>query len=288
MSQFNTVGVIGKHRYGEVEEVTTAVLAYLEGAGKKILLDRQSMQQYAAGLPHVARNDLALQADLVIVLGGDGTILGAARSLAMHGTPMLGVNLGRLGFLADVSPENISAQLDAVFAGEYSSDRRFLLQADIYRQGELMGSNVALNDVVVHTGDVLRMLDFETSIDGQPIRRHSADGVVVSTPTGSTAYALSCGGPVMHPELEAMLLVPICSHALTDRPLVISTKSKVAIRVFQSRSQVPAVVSWDGQRHIDLDQDDQVVVSRTDYSAQFIHPPGYDYFERLRSKLNWF
>ncbi|CAG0909836.1 unnamed protein product [Cyprideis torosa] len=232
------------------------------------------------------RAELAERSELIIVVGGDGTLLETARTVAEYRRPMLGINMGRLGFLTDVSPDEISEQLDHVLSGNYYDERRAMLYASISREGKTIAESYALNDVVLHVRDAVRMIEFDTTINGQFVHQQRADGLVVSTPTGSTAYALSSGGPIVHPELDAVLLVPICPHTLSNRPIVVSGDSEIVVRLTPT-NRAQAQLSYDGQWNIDLEAEDIITIQKRTHALHLIHPPGYDYYEILRKKLHW-
>jgi NAD+ kinase len=238
-----------------------------------------------AGVATVLEPDLALDADLIVAVGGDGTMLHAARMAAMADVPVLGVNRGRLGFLADVGPEQMLQSVDDALAGRCHAERRMLLAAHILADGVAIDA-LALNDVVVAKRETGRMVDVRTWVNGVYVNTHVGDGLIVATPTGSTAYALSCGGPILHPSLDAMVLVPVCPHTLSDRPIVVPAGSVVEIELadrFESRAQVVC----DGIVLCDLDPGARLRVERAKVSATLLHPPGHDYYRILRSKLHW-
>jgi NAD+ kinase len=239
----------------------------------------------AAGVRTVLEPDLALDADLIVAVGGDGTMLHAARMAAMADVPVLGVNRGRLGFLADVGPEQMLQSVDDALAGRCRAERRMLLAAHILADGIGIDA-LALNDVVVAKRETGRMVDVRTWVNGAYVNTHVGDGLIVATPTGSTAYALSCGGPILHPSLDAVVLVPVCPHTLSDRPIVVPAGSVVEIELadrFESRAQVVC----DGIVLCDLDPGARLRVERAQVSATLLHPPGHDYYRILRSKLHW-
>jgi NAD+ kinase len=238
-----------------------------------------------AGVATVLEPDLALDADLIVAVGGDGTMLHAARMAAMADVPVLGVNRGRLGFLADVGPEQMLQSVDDALAGRCHAERRMLLAAHILADGVAIDA-LALNDVVVAKRETGRMVDVRTWVNGVYVNTHVGDGLIVATPTGSTAYALSCGGPILHPSLDAVVLVPVCPHTLSDRPIVVPAGSVVEIELadrFESRAQVVC----DGIVLCDLDPGARLRVERAKVSATLLHPPGHDYYRILRSKLHW-
>jgi NAD+ kinase len=200
--------------------------------------------------------------------------------------PIVGVNLGRLGFLVDVSPDTMTERLEEILSGQYTEEQRFLVETEIIRDDTVVQTASALNDVVLRIKNVVRMIEFETWIDGNFVNIQRADGMVVSTPTGSTAYALSGGGPILHPSLEAMLVLPICPHTLSSRPIVVDSGSDIEIRIRENISETGQVVS-DGQNNIDVAAGDRVRVRRKDRKIRLLHPADYDYFSILREKLHW-
>lgn len=286
MNGFDSIGLIAKSDDdGQVARTLQTIYSHLIDRGLDVSLDR-STDAFLDIDNSVPRRELAEHSDLVVVVGGDGTLLTAARSLADAGIPIVGVNLGRLGFLVDVSPDTMLARLDEILAGSYSEEQRFLVNAEIIRDGEVIRTGVALNDVVLRIKNVVRMIEFETWVNGSFVNIQRADGVVVSTPTGSTAYALSGGGPILHPALEALLLLPICPHTLSSRPIVVSADSEVEIRICQHISEIGQVVC-DGQNNIDVAAGDRVRIRRKEERIRLLHPSGYDYYHILREKLRW-
>jgi len=285
-AQFTRVGLIGKADDHQVALTLQALADYLDRRQVDYLLDAAIASLVSCpGHRVVQRDALAGQCDLAIVVGGDGTLLNAARSLAEPGVSVLGVNLGRLGFLVDVSPEEMTTQLDRILSGEYLQEERTLLHASMSRGEEILSESTALNDVIVHKRDIARMIELDTWIDGHFLNRNRSDGLIVATPTGSTAYALSGGGPILHPSLDAITLVPICPHTLSNRPIVINHDSRIEIVIHEGTLQ--AQISCDGQVNLTLDPGDRVTVRRHDHDLRLIHPPGHDYFDVLRRKLRW-
>ena len=232
------------------------------------------------------RNTLGKNCDLAIVVGGDGTFLSAVRSLVEFDIPIMGINLGRLGFLVDISPDDIQLHLEQILEGNFVEEKRILLQAQVIRDGHVISEADALNDVVVHIRDVARMIEFKTYINDQFVNYQRADGLVVSTPTGSTAYSLSSGGPLLHANLDAIVLVPICPHTLSNRPLVVNADSNVDIIIGDSK-QSTAQVTFDGQTAFDVKPGDKISIQRKQKKVRLIHPSNYDYYEILRAKLRW-
>lgn len=240
----------------------------------------------AAGIIRMPESDIGQNADLVIAIGGDGTLLYAAGLVARHDVPLLGVNRGRLGFLTDVMPQDMFPCIDAALQGRLQADRRPLLAADIRRADGTVAAALALNDVVMQKLVTGRMLDFETHLDGTYVNTHAGDGIVVATPTGSTAYALSCGGPIIEPHLDVLVVAPICPHTLSDRPIVVSARSEIQVRLLE-RPDTRAQVTCDGTVLGELAPEDRLLIRSAAEQVTLLHPAGYDYYRLLRSKLHW-
>lgn len=286
MYRFQSIGLIAKtDDDGQVRATLRVIHRFLLDRGLEVSLDR-STDEFLEIDETVPRREIAEHCDLAIVVGGDGTLLTAARSLADSGVPIVGVNLGRLGFLVDVSPDTMTDRLEEILSGQYTEERRFLVETEIIRGDAVIQTAVALNDVVLRIKNVVRMIEFETWIDGDFVNIQRADGMVVSTPTGSTAYALSGGGPILHPSLEAMLVLPICPHTLSSRPIVVDSGSDIEIRIRENIAETGQVVS-DGQNSIDVAAGDRVRVRRKKRKIRLLHPADYDYFSILREKLHW-
>ncbi len=232
-----------------------------------------------------SRTQLGESCDLVIVVGGDGRLLGAARTFARHDLAVLGINRGRLGFLTDIRPAEIEDRIGQVLNGDYHIEQRFLLDMEVRRGRAAIGEGSALNDVVLLSGESVHMIEFELFIDGDFVYGQRSDGLIVATPTGSTAYALSGGGPIMHPRLDAMVLVPLNPHTLTSRPLVVDGNSEIKIRL--TSPNLKPLVSCDGQEGVRLQCDDEIRVSKKPHRLKLLHPPGQDFYEACRSKLSW-
>lgn len=225
----------------------------------------------------------ACECDMAIVVGGDGTMLSAARQLVDFDVPIVGVNLGRLGFLVDISPEQMLQSLDSIFAGEYQEDHRFLLEARI---GENRAS-LALNDVVLHKWNIARMIEFETWINGRFVESQRSDGIILSTPTGTTAYALSGGGPLMEPSLNAITLVPICPHTLSNRPIVVHGDSEITIHVTERTERQHVRITCDGQRSLEIGECENLKIRKYPKPIRLFHPADHDHYDLLRAKLGW-
>ncbi len=287
MIKFPVVGVIGKRTSASAKDTLWVLCPLLRELGAEVLIE--DGEHMPPGLPgaRVTRDELARRASLAVVVGGDGTLLNAGRSLAPAGVPILGINQGRLGFLVDVAPDSMRETLAAVLNGEYETDDRTILSARIRRVGGAeVGPFLAINDVVFRNQATIRMLEFETWLDRQFISLHRADGMIVSSPTGSTAYALSGGGPLLHPSLSAIALVPICPHTLSDRPIVVSGDRVVRL-VMGGAERTGATATFDGQFNEELQPGDAVEVARAPFPLRLIHPRGFDYFSILRDKLRW-
>ncbi|RJS92736.1 NAD(+) kinase [Salinisphaera sp. Q1T1-3] len=284
---FHTIGIFAKRNDTGVARTLAGLTTDLLARGKTVYIDdHHEAADY--GVRACPREALGAACDLIVVVGGDGTLLDAGRTVAADGTPLLGINLGRLGFMVDVLPDDMKATLDDVFAGHYIAESRLMLSAWVRRAGHATHDAPlpAINECVIRNQAFARVLDFDTYMNGDFISHHRADGMVVATPTGSTAYALSGGGPVLHPGLNALALVPICPHTLSDRPLIVDGQHEIEIRVAGSLDG-SALFTSDGQVTRALEAGDSVVMSRADHDLRLIHPPGYDYFNILRNKLHW-
>ena len=267
---------------------SAAVLArHLAARGVAVLAPAEEAERLAGvEAEFLPESSLVAQAGLVVAIGGDGTLLYAAGLVAQRGTPLLGVNRGRLGFLTDVLPEDILASVDAALEGRCAEDQRPLLIAEIYCASGGTLSGLALNDIVLQKGQSGHLIDFETWIDGRFVNTHGGDGLVVATATGSTAYALSCGGPIIEPSLDVVVVTPICPHTLSDRPIVVSGRASIEVRLVD-RPDSTASVTCDGRALGALEPGDRLVIRPAASRLTLLHPPGYDYYRLLRSKLNW-
>lgn len=270
-----------------VAESAQALIAELHRRGIVVLVAAEESHQGLGGnLKIVPRTELARHAQLLIAIGGDGTLLQTARLAAMHSVPVLGINRGRLGFLTDVLPQDMTATIDALLDGRCTADRRALLSARLLRTSGTTTEQLALNDVVLLRRESGRMLDFETRVNERYLNAHSGDGFVVATATGSTAYALSCSGPIVDPQLNVLVMVPICPHTLSDRPIVIPGDAAIEIRLIE-HGEGRAGVTCDAAHLGDMEPGDRLLVGASGHSVTLLHPPGYDYFRLLRSKLHW-
>ena len=284
---FKTIALTGKYRDPRVGDSLLILARHLESAGVRVLLDPAIKMEFpGVGVETAAAEEIGAATDLVIAVGGDGTMLYASRMVAGRDVPLLGINRGRLGFLADITPGEMIRRLDEVLAGDFEEERRLMLEAVIDNGDAPPRRALALNDVVLQKRDTGRMLDFENWIDGVYVNTHGGDGLVIATPTGSTAYALSGGGPIIHPSLEAIALVPICPHTLSDRPIVVRADARIEVRVLQ-RPDTGAEVSCDGLPLGELKSGQRLLVAAAEERVVLIHPRGHDYFRLLRSKLHW-
>ena len=284
--KYSTIGIIVKTETS-VTDIVVRVCDFLAFKQCDILLDDSVTDIVSCShVPIVSRDELVNRADLAIVIGGDGSFLNAARSLADKGIPLIGINVGRLGFMVDISPDDIETCLEQILHGNAVSDERFLLEAQVKRDDEIIFSGDALNDVVLHIRDVARMIEFETLINSHYVYHQRADGLVICTPTGSTAYALSSGGPLLDTDLEAIALVPICPHTLTNRPIVVDSDSLIEVIVCETKNAI-AQVTCDGQTAFEVDTGDRILVRRKHNTITLLHPPGHDHYEILRAKLHW-
>lgn len=283
--QFKIIALIGKYDSPQMGESLPQLADFLRQLGYEVLIAHNTADQL--GLLDQSTAELAEigeRADLAVVLGGDGTMLSIARMLVAHDIPLVGVNQGRLGFLTDVPAETMQESLAAILAGNYVAEQRLLLNTQIIRSGEIIFNACAFNDVVVSKGGMGRLIEFEAVIDGEFVYSQRSDGLVIATPTGSTAYALSAGGPILHPTLEAFVMVPICAHTLAARPIVVNSHSVVALQLVHADD---ARVHFDGQRQFDIQIGDIVRISRAPNSIRLLHPKDYSYYSTLREKLYW-
>ena len=283
-TQFPNIALLGRHEDVRVAGPMRALTEHLNEAGVKVLAsDEISFDLPVTQMPE---SELCRHADLVVAIGGDGTMLYASRLARDSGTPILGINRGRLGFLADVTPDEMIASVDQVLRGEYTRDTRLLLEARLIKGSGKKSVAFALNDVVLKRRETGRMVDFSTQVDGTFVNTHSGDGLIVATPTGSTAYSLSCGGPIISPQLDAVVVVPVCPHTLTDRPLVIPAARTIEVLLLE-RDETTASITIDGRSMGRITPADKLVISDADHRVTLIHPPSYDFYGILRSKLFW-
>ena len=282
---FKTVALIGKYKSPEIAGPLLELARFLVDRGVEVLLDRLTASHIGdCPYPVLVLEELGARADLAIVLGGDGTMLNIARTFAPYDVALVGVNQGRLGFLTDISLETMFETIGAILDGEYVREDRMLLEAEVYSGRERVFDVLAFNDVVVSKGVRGSMIEFELHIDGEAIYTQRSDGLIVATPTGSTAYALSAGGPIVHPSLRLMTLVPVCPHTLSNRPIVLSSGCTVEIVV---HSADDPRVHFDSHSHFELREADRILVRRYSHDISLLHPAGHSYYAMLRQKLKW-
>lgn len=279
--KFQHIGLIAKPTAPGLRETLQSLYKFLSNQQLDISTDSNAAR--ILGSTPTTPRQMAEVCELAIVVGGDGTFLHAARELIEHDIPLVGINLGRLGFLVDISPDHMQESLSSILSGEYVEDRRFLLQTTIGKRPQLL----ALNDVVLHKWNIARMIEFETSIDGKFVDSQRSDGIIVSTPTGSTAYALSGGGPLLEPSLDAIVLVPICPHRLSNRPIVVHGDSEITINTCGSTDPAHVRVTCDGQTNEKLGPEDKLVIRKAPRPVRLFHPQNHDHFNLLRAKLGW-
>ena len=282
---FQTIGILSRPRREQLSVVVPPLLKWLEARGIKTVLDEETAAALPSGSKGQPRSVVADASQLLLVLGGDGTMLAAARLAAPRGIPILPINMGSLGFLTSFTLDELYPALEETLAGNSSISRRVMLQAELVRAGSVIESQRALNDVVIHKGALARMIQLELSINSDFVCRYRADGLIVSSPTGSTAYSLSAGGPIVHPAVEAFIITPICPHMLTDRPVVVRDYCQLEVKMNGDAESV--YLTLDGQRGVPLESTDILRVQRAKEHLELIQPPKKPYFEILRNKLKW-
>ena len=289
---FRQVALIGKYHAALAPAMAASTRAALEeiadflaSQGCEVVVERDTAAN--AGLTQHATMELSAigkQCDLGLVVGGDGTMLGIARQLACHGVPLVGINQGRLGFITDIALDQYRTVLPPMLGGEYEEDQRTLMHANVVREGDSVFEALAMNDVVVNRGATSGMVELRVEVDGHFVARQRADGLIVASPTGSTAYALSAGGPLLHPSNPGWVLVPIAPHTLSNRPIVLPAGVEIAIELVSGRG---ASANFDMQSLASLQLGDRITVRRSQHKARFLHPKGWTYFDTLREKLHW-
>ncbi len=282
---YKTIGIISRPRRSILAEIVPNLLLWLKERGVTTLLDSETATPVNHAELGKTRHDIAMHADLLLVLGGDGTLLAAAREAAAHGIPILPINLGGLGFLTSFTIEELYPALEQALEGCAPVSERVMLLAERLHNGEILTQQRVLNEAVVHKGTLARMIELELFIDDDFVCRYRADGLIVATPTGSTAYSMSANGPIVHPAVEATLVTPICPHTLSDRPIVVPDISKIELRMGENTDSV--FLTMDGQTGVPLQLEDRVRITRAAERLKLIHPPNKSYFEILRNKLNW-
>ena len=287
-SRFRHVALIGKYQAGNAGSSRVAIeeiAHFLSSQGCEVALESDTA--HSSGLAHyqaLSVEAIGQQCDLGLVVGGDGTMLGIGRQLARFGVPLIGINQGRLGFITDIPLDNFQATLTPMLRGEYEEAHRSLMYAKVWRDGHCVFDALAMNDVVVNRGATSGMVELRVEVDGHFVANQRADGLIISTPTGSTAYALSAGGPLLHPSIPGWVLVPIAPHTLSNRPIVLADPAEIAIEIVAGRD---ASANFDMQSLASLLHGDRITVRRSQHHARFLHPKGWSYFDTLRKKLHW-
>jgi len=284
-NRFRHAALVGKFQAEGIRDVLEQIARFLVEQGLEVSVEAQTARNTGMdAYPMLSVDELGRQCDIAVVLGGDGTMLGIARQLARHGTPLVGINQGRLGFITDIALGEFEAKLAAILAGEHDEEQRAMLEGGVERDGKTIFESVALNDVIVSRGATAGMVELRIEIDGEFVAQLRADGLIVGSPTGSTAYALSAGGPILHPGIAGWVVVPIAPHDLSNRPIVVPDTGAVAIEIVAGRD---ASVNFDMQSLTSLAHGDRIHVRRSAHRARFLHPRGWSYFSTLRSKLHW-
>ncbi|KRB83951.1 NAD kinase [Noviherbaspirillum sp. Root189] len=282
---FRTIAVIGKYMAAGIEQSLSDIASFLLDKGHHVVLEAETARN--VGMPAVesmTAQEIGQKADVAIVLGGDGTMLGIARQLAPYHVPLIGINQGRLGFMTDISQDSMIAVLSEMLRGNLESEQRSLLEGTVFRDGQQIFHALAFNDIVVARGPTTGMVELKVEVDGRFMYNQRSDGLIVSTPTGSTAYALSAGGPLLHPSLSGLALVPIAPHALSNRPIVVPESSNIVIEIVGGRE---VSVNFDMQSLASLQHHDRIVIRRSAHTITFLHPQGWSYYDTLREKLHW-
>ena len=279
------IALVVRQNTAGIEEPVASVVAFLQEAGYKVVFEVDTAAHLnMPGIDAWSVHDIGERATLVVVMGGDGTMLGIARQLAKYDIQLVGINLGRLGFITDIPVERMLPALGEILQGKATAEKRTLLEGRVMRAGEMIFCGVAVNDVVVARGSGAGMAELRVTVDGHFMYNQRSDGLIVSTPTGSTAYALSAGGPLLHPSLQGIVLVPIAPHALSNRPIAIPDTSEIVVEIVSGRD---ISVNFDMQTFASLQHGDEIVISRSPNTITFLHPEGWSYYYTLREKLHW-
>jgi len=284
-SQFCHVALIGKYQAQGSRLALESIAHFLNAQGCDLVIEKDTasntgLMQY----PILDVNAIGARCDLALVVGGDGTMLGIGRQLAKFGVPLIGINQGRLGFITDIAFEDYQTVLGPMLRGDFEEDRRWMMQAQVMRDGRCVFNATAMNDVVVNRGATSGMVELRVEVDGRFLASQRADGLIIASPTGSTAYALSAGGPLLHPSIAGWVLVPIAPHTLSNRPIVLSDAGEISVEIVAGRD---ASANFDMQSLASLMHGDRITVKRSDYQMRFLHPKGWSYFDTLRKKLHW-
>jgi NAD+ kinase len=284
--RFRHVAIVGKHQAPGIRPVLEEIAQFLCASGLEVSLEHDTaLNTGLTGYDALSHDQLGRACDLAVVIGGDGTMLGFAREMAAYGIPLLGINQGRLGFITDIPIERWRESLAPVLAGDYEVEPRAMLEGEVWRDGEAIFTGLALNDVVVSRGGVSGMVELKIQVGEQFVANMRADGLIVASPTGSTAYALSAGGPILHPSIAGWLMVPIAPHTLSNRPIVLPDLGEVRMEIVAGRD---ASVNFDMQSLASLLHGDTITVRRSQHQVRFLHPQGWSYYATLRRKLRWY
>ena len=286
-SEFKTIGLIAKADHAGAQQTLQALYEFLQQKGLRVIVDQRVVADL--NLKNIKTADLlgiGRSCDLAIVIGGDGYMLGAARVLSRFDIAVICVNRGNLGFLTDLDPDNFEAPLNEVLAGKYLVEKRFLLEAQVHSHGHIKSSNTAVNEAVLHPDKIAHMIEFEVYVDNNFMLSQRADGLIISTPTGSTAYSLSGGGPILTPNLDAISLLPIFPHTLNSRPIVIDANSVVRLKIAES-NKCEMQISCDSHVNLSVLPGDEVILRKTAHQLKLVHPEDYNYFHVLQNKLGW-
>ena len=287
MDYFQRIGLLSSIDAEEVKQSIQKLESFLKAQGRDVVYEQKTSELVGWKVEKSLEiNEFLQSIDLVVVIGGDGSILSACRKIASSNVPLLGINLGRLGFLTDITPDEIEMRVAPVLAGEFKQTERFMLSTSITRNGRKIGAGTALNDVVLHPGMSVRMMEFELYVDGEFVYSQRSDGLIVATPTGSTAYALSAGGPLICPEIDAMVCVPLNPHTLSSRPIVLHGDSEIEIRV-NSKHELHPSVTCDGQDDLVTEPGDLIQIKKHQHIISLIHPKDNNFYKVSRSKLGW-
>jgi len=283
--QQQTIALVVRHNTAGIDEPVRAIVDFLQGAGYRVVFEAETAGHvHVAGVEALTVDEIGLRCSTAIVVGGDGTMLGMARQLARYDIALIGINQGRLGFMTDIPIERMLPALGEILSGKARAEERSLLEARVRRAGQEIHCSVAVNDVVVARGTGAGMAELKVTVDGTFMYNQRSDGLIVSTPTGSTAYSLSAGGPLLHPTLAGIVLVPIAPHALSNRPIVVPDTSEIVVEIINGRD---ISVNFDMQTFTSLQHGDEIVISRSPHTITFLHPEGWSYYHTLREKLHW-
>lgn len=284
-ARFGHAALVGRFHASGIRDELLAIGRFLSSRGLSVTLEAETARHTGIDAwPALGADALGEACDLAVVVGGDGTMLGIARQLARHGTPLVGINQGRLGFITDIALDEVETALGQLLDGDYVEEHRAMLEGDVHRDGDALFASIAMNDVIVSRGATAGMVELRIEIDGEFVANLRADGLIVGSPTGSTAYALSAGGPILHPGIACWALVPIAPHDLSNRPIVVPDSGEISIEIVAGKD---ASVNFDMQSFTSLNHGDRIRVRRSPHRVRFLHPLAWSYYATLRSKLHW-